>query len=138
MVRRATLLSPFCSVWIHTGPLRRRQRKPPMSRRIAAAGVALAALLFVSFPSAVFAATGGPARTVAPSHRRAADDATQTLGAATFYGRSSPLATAAAPPRSRSALTHPDASIARGVAHPPSRTFGRNAPKGALHPPPPA
>src|SRR5260221_3928849 len=94
MVRRATLPSPFCSVWIHTGPLRRRQRKPPMSRRIAAAGVALAALLFVSSPSAVFAATGGPARTVAPSHRRAADDATQTLRAATLYGRASSPATA--------------------------------------------
>src|SRR5260370_21610831 len=135
MVGRATLLSPFCSVWIHTGPLRRRQRKPPMSRRIAAAGVALAALLFVSFPSAVFAATGGPARTVAPSHRRAADDATQTLGAATFYGRSSPLATAAAPARARSPLTPRGPSIAPGCAPPPSTTLGRHPPNATLQPP---
>jgi hypothetical protein len=109
-----------------------------MSRRIAAAGVALAALLFVSLPSAVFAATGGAARTVAPSHGRAADDATQTLGAATFYGTSSPLAAAAAPARSRSALTHRDASIARVFTHRASRTFGRNAPKATLQPPSPA
>src|SRR5260370_7242105 len=119
MVGRATLLSPFCSVWIHTGPLRRRQRKPPMSRRIAAAGVALAALLFVSFPSAVFAATGGPARTVAPSHRRAADDATQTLGAATFYGRPSPLATAPPPPPPPIPPPPPPAHLPPPVPPPP-------------------
>ena len=101
-----------------------------MVRRITAAGVALAALLFVSLPSAVSAAAGAPSR----AHR--ADNATQTFGAATLYGTSSPMAAAAAQAGRRSALTHRDTGTARAFVRHASRTAGRNA--AALQPPSPA
>jgi len=107
-----------------------------MGRRIAAAGVALAALLFASLPSAVSAAAGGPARTLASSLGHSTDNPAQTFGAATFYGTSSPLAAAAAPAGARSALTHRDTRVARVFAHHASRTARRNA--SVLQPPSPA
>src|SRR5260370_25360620 len=107
-----------------------------MGRRIAAAGVALAALLFASLPSAVSAAAGGPARTLASSLGHSTDNPAQTFGAAPFYGTSSPLAAAAAPAGARSALTHRDTRVARVFAHHASRTARRNA--SVLQPPSPA
>ena len=107
-----------------------------MSRRIAAAGVALATLLFALFPSAASAAAGSRSGALAASRGQAADNPTQTFGAAAFYGTSSPLAAAAAPAGARSALTRRDTRVARVFAPRASRTARRNAP--ALQPPSPA
>jgi hypothetical protein len=107
-----------------------------VSRRIAAAGVALATLLFASLPSAASAAAGSHSGALAASRGHPADNPAQTFGAAAFYGTSSPLAPAAAPAGARSALTHRDTRVARVFAPRASRTTRRNAP--ALQPPSPA
>jgi hypothetical protein len=100
-----------------------------MVRRITAACAALAALLFVSLPSAASAAARAPSRAHSPDHP------TQTFGAATLYGTSSPLPSAAPQAGPRSSLTHRDAGTAHVFAHHASRTARRNAP--ALQPPVP-
>jgi hypothetical protein len=100
-----------------------------MVRRITAACAALAALLFVSLPSAASATAR------APSRAHSADHPTQTFGVATLYGTSSPLPSAAPLAGPRSALTHRDTGTAHVLAHHASRTAGRNAP--ALQPPSP-
>jgi hypothetical protein len=98
-------------------------------RRITAACAALAALLFVSLPSAASAAAR------APSRAHSTDHPTQTFGAATLYGTSSPLPSAAPQAGPRSSLTHRDAGTAHVFAHHTSRTARRNAP--SLRPPVP-
>ena len=100
-----------------------------MVRRITAACAALAALLFVSLPSAASAATR------APSRHHSADNPTQTFGVATLYGTSSPLPPAAPQARPRSSLTHRDTGTRHVFAHHASRTARPNAP--ALRPPVP-
>jgi hypothetical protein len=107
-----------------------------VSRRIAAAGVALATLLFALLPSSASAAAGSRSGALAASRGHSADNPTQTFGAATFYGTSSPLAAAAAPAGARSALTRRDTRVARVFAPRASRTARRNAP--VLQPPSPA
>jgi hypothetical protein len=98
-------------------------------RRITAACAALAALLFVSLPSAASAAAR------APSRAHSTDHPTQTFGAATLYGTSSPLPSAAPQAGPRSSLTHRDAGTAHVFARHTSRTARRNAP--SLRPPVP-
>lgn len=100
-----------------------------MVRRITAACAALAALLFVSIPSAASAAAR------APSRGHSTDHPTQTFGVATLYGTSSPVASAAPLAGARSALSHRDTGTAHVFARHASGTGRRNAP--ALQPPSP-
>src|SRR5215469_18074745 len=99
-----------------------------MVRRITAACATLAALLFVSLPSAASAATRAPSL-----HH--SDHPTQTFGAATLYGTSSPLPPAAPQARPRSSLTHRDTGTRHAFGRHASRTARLNAP--ALRPPVP-
>lgn len=99
-----------------------------MVRRITAACAALAALLFMSLPSAASAA-GARSRTHSAGHP------TQTFGAATLYGTSSPLPSAAPQAGPRSSLTRRDTATGHVFARHASRTAPRNAP--ALRPPSP-
>jgi hypothetical protein len=96
-------------------------------RRIIAACAALAALLFVALPSAASAAAR------APSRAHSTDHPTQTFGAATLYGTSSPLPSAAPQAGPRSSLSHRDTGTAHVFAHHASRT----ARQAALQPPSP-
>ncbi|HEV2242229.1 MAG TPA: hypothetical protein VGR98_14405, partial [Streptosporangiaceae bacterium] len=100
-----------------------------MVRRITAACAALAALLFVSLPSAASATAR------APSRAHSTDHPTQTFGVATLYGTSSPVPSAAPLAGPRSSLTHRDTGAAHVFARHASRTARRNAP--ALQPPSP-
>src|SRR5262249_15479130 len=81
------------------------------------------ALLLVSFPSAASAATAG-----ARSRTHSADQPTQTFGAATLYGTSSPLRAAAPQAGPRSSLTHRGTGTGHAFAHHAPRAARLNAP----------
>ena len=100
-----------------------------MGRRFIAAGVTISAVLLTSVASVATAA----ARTTAPA-RSSSDNPTQTLGSATFYGTTSPLALTAAAGLSPAARANTrDSRIARVFAH--NAASGSHA---TLQPPSPA
>jgi hypothetical protein len=100
-----------------------------MGRRFIAAGVTISAVLLTSLTSVATAA----ARATAPA-RSSSDNPTQTLGSATFYGTTSPLALTAAAGLSPAARANTgDSRIARVFAH--NAAAGSHA---TLQPPSPA
>jgi hypothetical protein len=103
-----------------------------MGRRFIAAGVTVSALLLASLSagSLAAAAAGKAAGSASP-----ADNATQTLGSATFYGTSAPLSVTSAPANSPAARQHRDSRVARAFAHHASKPARANA---TLQPPSPA
>jgi hypothetical protein len=110
-----------------------------MGRRIIAAGATLATLLFAALPAAAVSAASS-----AQARARSADNATQTLGSATFYGTSTPLSLAAASAHSARArariraLGRHDSRVRQVFMHHASRTARSNAAAAALQPPSPA
>jgi hypothetical protein len=100
-----------------------------MGRRFIAAGVTISAVLLTSLTSVATAA----ARATAPA-RSSSDNPTQTLGSATFYGTTSPLALTAAAGLSPAARANTgDSRVARVFAH--NAASGSHA---TLQPPSPA
>ncbi len=109
-----------------------------MGRRICMVGVTLSALLLASLPAAALAAPRAPARA------QPADNATQTLGSAAFYGTSTPLGPGAASANSARtrarirALRRHDSRVRRLFAHHASNPARSNSANATLQPPAPA